>query len=172
MGAAPGGRPTWPSPARPGGGRPAAWCWNPAVRPSRGPHRPVPGGRPGPPFAAPPGSPRCPAAPGAARPVPRGPRPAVPAASRPEGEWVALGVVEGHGPGSGCSSVLGLGSSSLEGEAGGLSSWWRLISFVFLTRTSCPKTTHANSYYGAWAGWVVSVSVLPLTKPHLSSAVL
>ena len=40
------------------------------------------------------------------------------------------------------------------------SSSWRLISFVFLTRTSCHKTTHAN---GAWPGWAVSISVLPLT---------
>ena len=38
-----------------------------------------------------------------------------------------------------------------------------LISSVFLTRTSCHKITHANSYYGAWPGWAVSVSVLPLT---------
>ena len=43
------------------------------------------------------------------------------------------------------------------------SGWWRLISSLFLTRTSCCKTTHANGYYGAWPGWVVSVSVLPLT---------
>ena len=43
------------------------------------------------------------------------------------------------------------------------SCWWRLISSVFLTRTSCPKTTHANVYYGAWSGWEVSISVLPLT---------
>ena len=43
------------------------------------------------------------------------------------------------------------------------SGWWWLISSVFLTRTSCPKATHANSYYGAWPAWVVSVSVLPLT---------
>ena len=43
------------------------------------------------------------------------------------------------------------------------SSWWRLISSVFLTRTSYPKTTHANGYYGAWPGWAVSISVLPLT---------
>ena len=42
-------------------------------------------------------------------------------------------------------------------------SWWWLISSVFLTRTSCPKTTHANGYYGAWPGWVVSVSVPPIT---------
>ena len=42
------------------------------------------------------------------------------------------------------------------------SSWWWLISPVFLTRTSCHKTTHANGYYGAWPGWAVSVSVLPL----------
>ena len=43
------------------------------------------------------------------------------------------------------------------------SGWWRLISSLFLTRPSCPKTTHANSYYGAWPGWAVSISVLPLT---------
>ena len=34
--------------------------------------------------------------------------------------------------------------------------WW-LISSVFLTRTSCRKTTPANSNYGAWSGWAVSV---------------
>ena len=45
------------------------------------------------------------------------------------------------------------------------SGWWWLISSVFLTRTSCHKTTHANSYYGAWPGWAVSVSVLRLTLP-------
>ena len=42
------------------------------------------------------------------------------------------------------------------------SGWWWLISSVFPTRTSCHKTTHANSYYGAWSGWAVSVSVLLL----------
>ena len=30
------------------------------------------------------------------------------------------------------------------------SCWWWLISSVFLTRTSCHNTTHANGYYGAW----------------------
>ena len=45
------------------------------------------------------------------------------------------------------------------------SSWWRLVSSVFLTRTSCCKTTHANGYYAAWPGWAVSISMLPLTKP-------
>ena len=45
------------------------------------------------------------------------------------------------------------------------SGWWRLISSLFLTRTSCHKTTHANGYYCAWPGWAVSVSVLPLTTP-------
>ena len=45
------------------------------------------------------------------------------------------------------------------------SDWWRLISSVFLTRTSCHKTAPANGYYGAWPGWAVSVSVLPLTGP-------
>ena len=43
------------------------------------------------------------------------------------------------------------------------SGWWWLISSVFLTRTSCRKTSHANSYCGAWPGWAVLVSVLPLT---------
>ena len=33
------------------------------------------------------------------------------------------------------------------------SGWWRLISSLFLTRTSCHKTTHANGYYGFWPGW-------------------
>ena len=36
-------------------------------------------------------------------------------------------------------------------------------SCVFLIRISCHKTTHANGYYGAWPGWAVSISVLPLT---------
>ena len=44
-----------------------------------------------------------------------------------------------------------------------LSHWWWLISSIFLIRISCHKTTHANGYYGAWPGWVVSISVLPLT---------
>ena len=38
-----------------------------------------------------------------------------------------------------------------------------LISSVFLSRTSCRKTTHANGYYGAWPGWAVSIHVLPKT---------
>ena len=42
------------------------------------------------------------------------------------------------------------------------SSWWWLISCMLLTRTSCGKTTHVNDYYGAWPGWAVSVSVIPL----------
>ena len=49
------------------------------------------------------------------------------------------------------------------------SGWWWLISSMFLTRTSCRKTTHANGYYGAWPGWAVSISVLPLTKWHRST---
>ena len=44
------------------------------------------------------------------------------------------------------------------------SGWWRLISSLFLTRTSCHKTTHENGYYGAWPGRAVSISELPLTK--------
>ena len=50
------------------------------------------------------------------------------------------------------------------------SSWWWLISSIFLTRTSCHKTTHVNGYYGAWQGWVVSVSVLPLTILGMQTA--
>ena len=42
------------------------------------------------------------------------------------------------------------------------SSWWLLISSIFLIRISCHKTTHTNGYYGAWPGWVVSISALPL----------
>ena len=41
---------------------------------------------------------------------------------------------------------------------------------VILTRTSCRKTTHANGYSGAWPGWAVSVSVLPLTGALAVSA--
>ena len=43
------------------------------------------------------------------------------------------------------------------------SGWWWLISSMFLTRTSCCKTTHENGYYGAWPGPAVSVHGLPLT---------
>ena len=43
------------------------------------------------------------------------------------------------------------------------SGWWWLISSVFLIRISCQETSHANSYYGAWPGWAVSISVLALT---------
>ena len=37
-----------------------------------------------------------------------------------------------------------------------------LFGSLFLTRTACHRTTHANGYYGAWPGWAVSISVLPL----------
>ena len=36
------------------------------------------------------------------------------------------------------------------------SSWW----------TSHRETTHGSGYCGAWPGWAVSVSVLPLTRLH------
>ena len=42
----------------------------------------------------------------------------------------------------------------------GLFGWWWLIGM------SCHKTTLANGYYGAWPGWAVSISMLPLTLPH------
>ena len=44
------------------------------------------------------------------------------------------------------------------------SGWWWLISSIFPIRISCRETTHANGYYGAWPGWAVSISVLPLTR--------
>ena len=47
--------------------------------------------------------------------------------------------------------------------------WW-LISSVFLIRISCHNTTHANGYYGAWPGWAVSISVLPLTTQMVTLA--
>ena len=52
------------------------------------------------------------------------------------------------------------------------SGWWRLISSVFLIRISCHKTTHANGYYGAWPGWAVSISVLPLTVVAVLTLIL
>ena len=52
------------------------------------------------------------------------------------------------------------------------SGWWWLISSVFLIRISCYKTTHANGYCGAWPGWVVSISVLPLTLSETSGSFL
>ena len=52
------------------------------------------------------------------------------------------------------------------------SGWWWRIRSVFLSRTSCCKTTHANGYYGASPGWAVSVSVLPLTVSGLRTLCL
>ena len=45
------------------------------------------------------------------------------------------------------------------------SGWRRLISSLFLTRTSCHKTTHANGYNGARQGWAISISVFPGPDP-------
>ena len=60
-----------------------------------------------------------------------------------------------------------LGSGQARGVSFGpfpnSSGWWWLISSVFLISISCHKTTNANGYYGAWPGWAVSISVLPLT---------
>ena len=42
------------------------------------------------------------------------------------------------------------------------SDWQWLVSFLFLTGTSCCKITHRNAHYGTWRGWAVSVSVFPL----------
>ena len=37
------------------------------------------------------------------------------------------------------------------------------LSVLYSLSGSRHKTTHANGYYGAWPGWAVSISVLPLT---------
>ena len=42
------------------------------------------------------------------------------------------------------------------------SNWWWLVSSMFLTRTSCCKITHANSYCSAWQGGQFQ-SLFPLT---------
>ena len=48
------------------------------------------------------------------------------------------------------------------------SSWW-LISSLFLTRTSCHKTTHANGYYRAWPQLVGTRTIGPKRiKPILN----
>ena len=44
--------------------------------------------------------------------------------------------------------------------------WWWLISSVFLTRTSCRKTAHANGLLWCLARVDISISVLPLTKTY------
>ena len=59
--------------------------------------------------------------------------------------------------------ILGGGQTCCVSFSPFLNMWWWLISSVFLTKTSCHNRTHANSYYGAWPGWAVSISVLPLT---------
>ena len=40
-----------------------------------------------------------------------------------------------------------------------------IIISISLSGVVDHKTTHANNYYGAWPGWAVSISVLPLTIP-------
>ena len=75
--------------------------------------------------------------------------------------WMLAGGILGSGRTHGVSFRPFLNSSS----------WWWLINSIFLIRSSCHKTTHANGYYGAWSGWEVSISVLPLTtfRIHFSS---
>ena len=46
------------------------------------------------------------------------------------------------------------------------------VSAAFLSRPSCCKITHANGYYGAWPGWAVRVSVLPLTNRLIQNLAL
>ena len=67
------------------------------------------------------------------------------------------------GPGRGPSSCNSLTCGVFFWPFLNSSGWWGLISSMSLTRTSCPKTTQANGHYGAWPGWAVPVSVLPLT---------
>ena len=53
------------------------------------------------------------------------------------------------------------------------SGWWRLISSVFLTRTSYCKTTYANGYYGAWPGCLARVeSFSQCGSPNITSHVV
>ena len=76
------------------------------------------------------------------------------ASKKDSGRWSACGV----------SFWLFLNSSG----------WWRLITSMFLSRTFCRKTTHANGDHGAWPGWAVSISVLPLivTVPELLQCII
>ena len=60
----------------------------------------------------------------------------------------------------GCWEVVGHVVSPFDLSRTLLVRW--LISSVFLSRTSCGKTTHVNGCYGAWPGWAVSVSILSL----------
>ena len=69
--------------------------------------------------------------------------------------WEGFWEVHGH-----AVSPLDLSRTLLVG--GGL-----LVPYS-LSRISCHKTTHANGYYGAWPGWAVSISVLPLTISSLT----
>ena len=74
--------------------------------------------------------------------------------------WMLMRRILGCGHTHGISFWLFLTSSG----------WWWLISSVFLPRTSCHKITHANSYYGAWPGWAVSISGFSLIEAHLGAA--
>ena len=38
-----------------------------------------------------------------------------------------------------------------------------LVPYSLSGSPALKKKTHANGYYGAWPGWAVSISVLPLT---------
>ena len=49
------------------------------------------------------------------------------------------------------------------------SGWWRVISSVFLARTACHKTPHANGYYSAWPVWRFQISMFPLRSLELKS---
>ena len=68
--------------------------------------------------------------------------------------WMLARGILGSGPTHGVSFRSFLNSSG----------WWWLISSIFLIRRSCHETTHVNGYYSAWPGWVVLISVLPLTQ--------
>ena len=45
---------------------------------------------------------------------------------------------------------------------------WLVEAYEFHVPYRDLLSTYANGYYGAWSGWTVSISVLPLTEPIFS----
>ena len=45
---------------------------------------------------------------------------------------------------------------------------WLVEAYEFRVPYRDLLSTYANGYYGAWSGWTVSISVLPLTEPIFS----
>ena len=86
--------------------------------------------------------------------------------------WVVSGQLFWLGVLPGGASIVQLRWTKARRILGGVSFWsflnssgsWWLVSSMFLIRTSCCKITHANGDHGSWPRWMVSGSVLPLTK--------